>query len=107
MRLFTELEARNRDLTQSLEQQTATSEILRVISSSPTDLQPVAQAIAESAHRLCDSHYVAVFRFDGELIHWVASHGATLDQQDTLRGYWPQPPNHNTLVGRAILSRPA
>src|SRR6266404_4745921 len=63
VRLFTELEARNRDLTVALEQQTTTSEILRVISQSPTDVQPVFDAIASSATRLCDAAFSVVFRF--------------------------------------------
>src|SRR5262245_12572686 len=85
------------------EQQTATSEILRVIRESPTDLQPVAQAIADSASRLCDCAYVGVFRFDGELIHWVAARGVTTEQEDALRSVWTRPPGHNTLTGRTIV----
>ena len=72
VRLFKELEARNRDLTEALEQQTATSEILRVISSSPTDLQPVFDTIAESAARLCGGFTGHVLRFDGRPIDLVA-----------------------------------
>ena len=73
-RLLTELQAKNADLTEALEQQTATSEILGVISSSPTDIQPVFETIAANALRLCSATFGAVFRFDGELIHLAALH---------------------------------
>ena len=94
-----------RELTEAREQQTATSEILRVISRSPTSLEPIAQAIADSAGRLCSCAYSAVFRFDGELIHWVAARGASGVQVDALRGVWPRPPDRETLVGRVVLAR--
>ena len=76
VRLFKELQERNRDLTEALEQQTATSEILRVISSSPTDIQPVMNAVAESAARLCDSIDAQIYRVDGDIMRRVASHGS-------------------------------
>ncbi len=69
------VEARTRDLTETLEQQTATSEILRVISSSPTDIQPVLDAVAESAARLCDVPDAAIFRVEGEQLRLVANRG--------------------------------
>ena len=61
-------------LVEALEQQTATSEILRVISSSPTDTQPVFETIAATALRLCNAKLCTVFKFDGKLIHLVALH---------------------------------
>src|SRR5438132_1147210 len=72
VRLFQELEARNRDLAGTLTQQTATAQILRVISSSPTDIQPVLDTIAASAARLCEAERCFVFRFDGQRLHFSA-----------------------------------
>jgi GAF domain-containing protein len=89
---------------EALEQQTATAEILRVIASSPTDLQPVFEAIVQSAVRLCEAVNGGVFRFDGALIHLVAQHG--WDQAlDAVRRVWPRPPDRGTTTGRAILTR--
>src|SRR5262249_39386933 len=89
VRLFKELENRNKDLTEALEQQTATSEILRVISSSPTDVQPVFDTIVRSAVRLCGASYGVVFRFDGELIRVVASHNVQSDALKELEKVYP------------------
>src|SRR5262245_61095999 len=72
VRLVTELQTRNHDLTEALDRQTATSEILGVISSSPTEIQPVFDAIIRSAVRLSGASHGGVYRFDGELIHSVA-----------------------------------
>src|SRR5271154_5284120 len=66
-------------LTEALEQQAATSEILRVISQSPTDVQPVFAAIVRSAVRLCRADHSIATRFDGELLHAVAQHGFSPD----------------------------
>jgi GAF domain-containing protein len=105
VRLFQELEARNHELTESLEQQTATGEILRVISSSPTDVQPVFDAIVRSAVSLCGAVNGAVYRFDGTLIHMVAHHGLTPQGLDASRRLWPRPPDRGVATGRAILTR--
>jgi hypothetical protein len=79
VRLFTALDARNRDLTESLEQQTATGDILRVISSSPTDVQPVFDTIAEAVVRLCGAELCQVFRVDAGMMHFVGSQGHTAE----------------------------
>jgi two-component system, NtrC family, sensor kinase len=74
-RLIHEQQARNRDLTEALEQQTATSEILRVIASSPTDLQPVLNTIAENAALLCGANDALIYRVDGSVIRRIGHFG--------------------------------
>src|SRR5262245_32931228 len=100
-----ELTERTRELTETLEYQTATSEILRVISSSPTNVQPTFDAIAESARRLCQAAQGMVFRFDGELIHLVAYDNLDSEQLAAVRSVFPIPPGRGSITARAILTR--
>ena len=105
VRLFKELQERNRDLTEALDQQTATGEILRVIASSPTDLQPVFDAIIGSANRLCEATFAALHRFDGQVVTFDAHHGMTESEVEESRRRFPQPLAREIAVGRAILDR--
>ena len=73
-RLLNELRERTTDLTESLEQQTATSEVLRVISSSPGELEPIFQTMLENAVRICDATFGNIYRLDGNTLHLVAAH---------------------------------
>jgi GAF domain-containing protein len=100
VRLFKELQERNRDLTEALEQQTATSEILGVIASSPTDIQPVLDAVAENAARLCDSVDAQIWRVEGDMARKVASYGAI---SPILAVGDARPIRRGSLSGRAIL----
>jgi len=105
VRLFKELEARTRELTETLEYQTATSDVLNVISRSPTDVQPVFDMIAESAARLCDAQYCFVYRFEGQLLHFVAHHGLTAEVLEINRRAYPAPPSRMSVAARAVLER--
>jgi signal transduction histidine kinase len=101
-RLFTELKERNRDLSEALEQQTATAEILRVIAGSPTDLGAVLDAVAENAARLCACDNVNIFRVDGERLQKMANYGplpAAVQVGETI------PLNHESSPGLAVLER--
>ena len=102
VRLFKELEERNRQITEALEQQTATSEILRVIASSPTDIQPVLDVVARNAARLCDSSDAQIWRVDGDLARKAASYGATAP---VLGVGEARPITRGSSSGRAILDR--
>src|SRR5215468_2435461 len=94
-----------KQLTEALEYQTATSEVLDVISRSPTDVQRVCDMIAESAARLCEGRFCAVYRFDGRLLHFVAHHGLTPEVLEINRRAYPAPPSRRTAAARAILER--
>jgi GAF domain-containing protein len=105
VRLFQELQQRNRDLSEALEQQTATSEVLKVISRSAFDLQPVFEAIVQSAAQLCEATFAVMHRFDGELVTFEAHHGLTEAEVEAARRRFPRPPDRGIAVGRAILDR--
>ena len=89
---------------EALERQTATSEVLRVISSSPSDLEPVYRTILESITRLCESQIAVLFLFDGERLSAAASHGTTTEFADLLRRGRPKP-SHETTTRLAALER--
>ena len=96
------VEERTGELTESLEYQTAISTVLRVISESPTDVTPVFQAILESAMRLFDSPFPAVFRYDGRLLHLVATRNWAPEAIEDARRIYPGPPNPQMMSGRVI-----
>ena len=91
-------------LAQALNQQAATAEILRVISSSPADVGPVFSAIVRSAVRLCGGTLSSLYRYDGRRIHFaVTSHPSGLPPQITSQ--FPRPADASSLIGQAILDR--
>ena len=98
VRLFKELQERNRDLTEALEQQTATSEILRVIASSPTDIQPVLDVVAENAARLCDASDALILRVAGDTLQTAARFGPIASAASRVI-------SRDSPVGRAIVDR--
>ena len=99
VRLFEEVQARNREISEALEQQTATGAILRVIAASPTDIQPVLQVVAESAARFCDTHDAVIFLAEeGDLVVKAHYGPVPLDFASLTIG-------DGTLAGRAYAER--
>ena len=105
VRLFDEVQARTRELTEALEQQTATSEVLQVISSSPGELEPVFQAILEKATRICDANFGMLFRFDGKAFHFAAEVGTPLELAEFQRRRGPFQPQAGGLLHRVMLTK--
>ncbi|QND67723.1 GAF domain-containing protein [Mesorhizobium loti] len=99
VRLFDEVQARNRDVMEALEQQTATGAILRVIAASPTDIQPVLNAVAESAAQLCEAYDAAIFLRQGESLAIGAHHGPIPIDFTTF------PITRDWVTGRAVIDR--
>ena len=103
-RLFDEVQARTKELTETLEQQTATSKVLEVISRSAFDLHAVFEAVAESSARLCGADRANIFRFDGEVLRVAAAFNAPKKLTDWLERNPIQPGRHS-VAARAALER--
>ena len=105
-RLLNELRQRTSDLTEALEQQTATSKVLQVISSSPGDLEPVFRSMLENAARICDAKFGNIFRWDGAALHLVATYN-TPPAFSQLRSRSPFRPNPENPIGRLLATKAA
>ena len=88
---------------EALEQQTATAEVLRVISGSATDLQPVFEAITARAAKLCEAEFSAVARFENSLLHLVAVSNLLPDEARAFHSLFPRPPTRGFVMGRAFV----
>src|SRR5262249_3354611 len=104
VRLFDEVQARTRELSESLEQQTATSEVLQVISSSPGELEPVFQAVLESAVRICRARFGNLLLFDGTAMRVVAMHNAPRAMYE-LRRRDPVIPLEQSILGPLVKTK--
>jgi GAF domain-containing protein len=103
--LFEQVQARTRELTEALEQQTATSEVLRVISSSPGKLEPVFEAMLENATRICGAKCGVLFRCEGDAFRAVALHGVTPAFAEERRRNPFFRPNPKTALARAAAAK--
>ncbi|TMJ42054.1 MAG: GAF domain-containing protein, partial [Alphaproteobacteria bacterium] len=102
-----ELAARNNEYGERIAHQSATVDVLKVMSASPGDPQPVFDLIVGRARDLCDGYGVTVYEFDGTLIHWRAATGVSDDPSalQALQAMYPMAPTREWPAGRAILDR--
>src|SRR5262245_52534847 len=97
------LQTRDRDLTEALEQQTATAEVLELIASSPGDLQPTFDGIVQRARQLCDGLFSILYGLHGELVTIEADDHITPENRQLLRSRFPMAVNQNAIVRRVFL----
>ena len=102
-RLLNELRQRTDDLTEALDQQTATSEVLRIIATSPQSVQPVFDAIVANAADLCEATLSAAAQFDGQLLHLVAVNKMSPEETAAYHSIFPRRPNRSFIMGRAFV----
>jgi two-component system, NtrC family, sensor kinase len=93
-----------RERNEALEREKATAEVLRVLSSTPGDIQPVFDIIVTRAAHLCKARFCWVFRFDGKLIHFVAEHGLSPADTEEIRSRYPIPPGRASAAARAVVT---
>jgi class 3 adenylate cyclase len=100
-----ELDRRTRERDEAIEQQTATSEVLQVISSSPGDLQSVFATMLENAVRICDAKFGAIYNWDGEALRVAATHNSPPAFAAELRRHGPRPPHPQSAIGRMVATK--
>ena len=100
-----ELAQARRELSEALARHEATSEVLHVISASRTDAQPIFEMIVRRAVALCGSLFANVFRFDGELLHFVAGHNVGPSYVELLRAKYPMRPDSSQVSARVLLTK--
>ncbi|MGE5376355.1 MAG: GAF domain-containing protein, partial [Bacteroidota bacterium] len=98
-RLFEEVQKKNIEITEALEQQTATSNVLRVIAGSPTEIRPVLAAVAENAARLCEANDVQIYQVDGDQLRQITHYGPL----PALKDGEALPLTPGLVTGRAVL----
>lgn len=104
-RLFREIQQSNREITENLEQQTATSEILKVIASSPTEIQPVLDVIAENAAKLLGGAFSNLYRTDGKFIYEAAQYNFPPEAVEEAKRSYPAPLAQDRLSSRTVLDK--
>src|SRR5262249_55904266 len=105
VRLFDEVQARTEELSESLEQQTATSEVLQVISSSPGELEPVFQAMLASATRICGAKFGMLYLYEGDCFRDVAHHNVPSALAEHRRLHPVFRPGPSTGLGRVAATK--